>query len=63
MDEKRRVVGCEWFKLADDVVELRACPVVVGLGVHGLDECGDELAVIVPGGGRGSRIACTRQRC
>ena len=56
-------LGCERFELADDVVELGACPVVVGLGEHGPDECRDELAVLVPCGGRGSRIAWTRQRC
>ena len=56
-------LGCERFELADDVVELGACAVVVGLGEHGPDECRDELAMLVPGGGRGSRFACTRQRC
>ncbi len=56
-------LGCERFELGNDVVELGACAVVVGLGEHGPGECGDELAVLVACGGRGSRIAWTRQRC
>ena len=34
-------VGGERFELADDVVELGVCAVVVGLGEHGPDECGE----------------------
>ena len=41
-------LGGERFELGDDVVELGACAVVVGLGEHGPDERGDELAVLVP---------------
>lgn len=39
MSARRRVVGGERFELADDVVELDACAVVVGLSEHGPDEC------------------------
>ena len=61
MSARRRIVGRERFEVAEDVVELGACTVMLGLGEHDADECGGELAVLVAGGGRGSRIAWTRR--